>query len=122
MTIDNTQDCMDSQDIIERLEELKIELSDLDSENLDQAGAELQEEYLNLLTFASECENYASDWRYGVTVIHENYFEEYQDDLIADCYSLPKDLPYFIKITYDYDMLKQDYTEIDFDGETYYLR
>lgn len=130
MTIDNTQDLLDSRDIIEKLSVLISELSDLDSKILDEASwipqeeyfLKLQEEYLTLLAFASECEIYAGDWIHGVTLIHEDYFEKYQDDLIADCYELhTRNLPRFIKITLDYDMLKQDYTSIDFDGVTYYF-
>ena len=41
---------------------------------------------------------------------------------VADCYTLPKDLPFWMTITYDYDALKQDYTGVDFNGVTYYVR
>lgn len=40
-------------------------------------------------------------------------------DAIGD---IPKDLPAYLKIEVDYDALKMDYTEVDFDGETYLYR
>lgn len=75
-----------------------------------------------LLDLAEAGENYSPDWAHGTSLIHEDYFEEYMDDMIVDCYELPKNLPCFMTVSIDYDMLKQDYTEVDFDGATYYIR
>ena len=108
----NTDNVIDSRDIIERIEELENNGCDFDE----------HEELEALKALAEEGENYSPDWNYGSTLIHENYFEEYMDEMIQDCYDLPKDLPFWMTVTYDYNALKMDYTEIDFNGETYYIR
>jgi len=43
------------------------------------------------------------------------------DDMIEDCYELPK-LPSFMTVVLDYVALRMDYTAIDFDGVTYLIR
>ena len=124
MTIDNTQETIDSRDIIERIEELESEretLTALDDEN----GEELKA----LKALAAECEHVA-DWVHGEQLIREDYFTQYIEDLIDDCYQLPKELtsgnwPYR-HITIDYqaaaDEVKVDYEKVDFDGVTYFIR
>lgn len=66
-------------------------------------------------------EQWEGDW-YPVTLIRESYFEDAMDEMIEDCYELPKDLPFWMNITYDYDALKMDYTTTELDGVTYYYR
>jgi hypothetical protein len=44
------------------------------------------------------------------------------DEMVSECYELPKDLPFWMTITYDYDALRQDYTKLDFDGVAYFVR
>lgn len=107
----NTDDVIDSRDIIKRIEELESDHQE------DEA-----EELATLKALAVECEKYSSDWEYGETLIHRNYFKEYMDEMIEDCYELPRNIPYWISITIDYDALEQDYTTIDFDGEEYLIR
>lgn len=66
-------------------------------------------------------EKWQGDW-YPVTLIRESNFEEYMDDMISDCYEIPKDLPSFMIITLDYVALQQDYPSVEFDGVTYWYR
>ena len=44
------------------------------------------------------------------------------DEMLEDCGDIPRDLPSYLTIMVDYDALKQDYTALDFDGQTYYVR
>lgn len=137
--ISNTDNTIDSRDVIARIEELEAEWEDLrsamddhntDSDAYEEANAALIEfdnseegqELTALKALAEQGEDYAPDWEYGAQLIHEDYFEEAMDEMVSDCYTLPKDLPDWMTITYDYDALKQDYTELDFDGQTYYIR
>ena len=84
---------------------------------------EAEAEELHILeALQEEAEGYSPDWTYGAQLIRESYFEEAMDEMVADCYTLPKDLPFWMTITYDYDALKQDYTGVDFNGVTYYVR
>ncbi len=110
--ITNDMDVIDSRDIIERIEELQATERDVKE----------HEELTALLALAEEGEQYSPDWSYGSQLIHENYFEEYMDQMLEDCGDIPKDIPCYLDITVNYDMLKWDYTELDFDGETYYIR
>ena len=139
-TPENTDDTIDSRDIIARLEELQSEKDDLtlavtdldpqeEPEELDEAVTALAvweddngEEYEALKALNEEGEDYSSDWRYGAQLIRESYFEEAMDEMVSECYELPKNLPFWMTITYDYDALRQDYTEIDFGGVAYFVR
>ena len=137
--ISNTDNTIDSRDVIARIEELEAEWEDLrsamddhntDSDAYEEANAALKEfdnseegqELIALKTLAEQGEDYAPDWKYGAQLIHEDYFETAMDEMVADCYTLPEDLPSWMTITVDYDALNQDYTAIDFDGQTYYIR
>jgi len=54
-------------------------------------------------------------------LIHEDYFEEYMDQMLEDLGEIP-DVPSYITITIDYDALREDYTTISFDGQEYLCR
>ena len=137
--ISNLDDTIDSRDVIARIEELEAEREDLrsamddhntDSDAYEEANAALKEfdnseegqELIALKVLAAQGEDYAPDWKYGAQLIHEDYFETAMDEMLEDCGDIPRDLPSYLTITVDYDALKQDYTAIDFDGQTYYVR
>ena len=162
--ISNTDNVLDSRDIIDRIEYLESEresltdevdkaqetLDDLDSDDFvevsafeaaeDEARRELAtaqanvkdwdesdegQELVKLKAFAEEAEGYAEDWRHGATLIHEDYFEDYARDLAAEGdYDMKNEQwPYTcIDWTQAAEELKQDYTSVDFDGETYWVR
>lgn len=151
--IDNTQDLIDSRDIIERIEDLEAALQEayeatkekgetnLDFDEWreavisDQSAAHENEfwddakELRALQALAKECDH-VSDWAYGETLIREDYFTKYIENLIDDCYEMPKEMnsgnwPYR-HMTIDYEAAaeeaKIDYEEVDFDGVTYFIR
>jgi hypothetical protein len=66
-------------------------------------------------------EQWRGDW-YPVTLIRESHFEQAMDEMVADCYEMPKDLPSFMTITLDYVALQMDYTSTEIDGATYFYR
>lgn len=156
-SIDNSQDILDSRDIIERIEELQGEREALQDE-LDEAiecvkyhhDGELDEqgeypehiayrscrdaladwdgadELATLEALASEGEA-SPDWSYGETLVRESYFVEYIEQLIDDCYEVPKSTEWpYRHMTLDYEAAaqeaRQDYLEVDFDGVTYLVR
>jgi hypothetical protein len=86
--------------------------------------SEEAKELAALLSVQEEAEGYAPDWKYGVTLIRDSYFEQAMDEMIEDCYGeqYTKDLPSFMTITLDYVALQSDYTSVDFDGVTYWIR
>lgn len=121
--ITNQDETIDSREIIERIEEL---VGDLEDGHLPEDEREELEALINL---RAQCEH-VSDWSYGETLIRADYFVEYIEELIHDCYELPKELtsgawPYrHIKIDYEAaaEEAKTDYEEVDFDGQSYYIR
>ena len=109
-----------SRDLIDGLkaevEEAKDALTEWDDENGDELTA--------LRNLADEGANETSEWTYGETLIHEDYFTEYVQQLLEDIDDLPKDLPGYIVIDWEQtaENIKADYSTVDFDGETYYIR
>ena len=169
-TISNTDNVIDSRDIIERIDELTgdfqalvddIEAAETDEERemafsalsawlightnivpdlrttgeiafydvSEWAESDDAHELKALLALADEAEC-SPDWSYGETLIHEDYFTDYTEEMINDCYELPKEFNSgawpWRHMTLDYeaaaDEAKQDYMEVNFDGETYYIR
>lgn len=117
--IDGTEQVYDSRDIIARTEYL--EQSGIDSEDAAELGA--------LRELASECEGYA-DWQYGEQLISVDYFVDYIEELINDCYEMPKDMnsgnwPWrHMKIDYDAAAkeAEQDYARVTFMGRDFFIR
>lgn len=141
-TIDNSQDVMDSRDIIERLEELRAErdefvdelgdgMAEADAlENWCTNNPEDAEELAALEAFAAQLEGYG-DWAHGDSVIRESYFTAYIEEIIDDCYpdaaksANSGEWPYR-HMSMDFeaaaDEAKADYTEAEFNGVTYLMR
>ncbi|MEE9356586.1 MAG: hypothetical protein V3U75_13430 [Methylococcaceae bacterium] len=113
------RDIRDIRDLIERFEQLN------EDEVLDEFDKDEQSALANLLGELKGNggdEQWEGDW-YPITLINDSYFEDSRDELVKDCYSLDAlDIPAFITLTIDYDMLQQDYSEIEYEGETYWYR
>lgn len=141
--INNAQNVLDSRDVIARLEDLQAERANL-VETLADANdptslAELREEAKANLTewdeengaeltalkeLAAEGEG-CSDWNHGETLIRDSYFETYAEELAADIGALDPKAGWplsYIDWEAAADALKMDYTAIDFDGVTYWVR
>lgn len=157
-SIDNSADVINSRDVIERIEELKGDLEsayedyetayeeaveaklpvapkfDFDQwvEQQSSGSSDMTDEateYRALVALADQGEGYG-DWMHGDQLIRESYFTNYIEELIEDCYEMPKEMdsgnwPYR-HMTMDYEAAaeeaKSDYTCLDFDGETYWMR
>jgi len=145
-----TERVLDSRDIIDRCDELlalyvpiynekKLTLNQ-EAEELDESDAKESEEFIQwlkdwvdndeerteliaLIEICNECENY-SDWSYGETLIREDYFTQYTEEMLTDCGYISKDFPSWIAIDWEEtaDNVKIDYSEITLMGETYYIR
>lgn len=169
-TISNTDNVIDSRNIIKRIDELTgdfqalvddIEAAETDEERgtafddlatwlighteiapdlealegisfddvSDWAESDDAYELKALLALADEADC-SPGWLCGETLIHEDYLTDYIDELINDCYELPKEFNSggwpWRHMTLDYeaaaDEAKQDYMEVNFDGATYYIR
>lgn len=123
--ISNTDNTIDSRDVIARIEELEETLAGdyvLDGAYSFESTDTIKKELIALKALAEQGEDYAPDWKYGAQLIHKDYFKTVMDEMLEDCGYIPRDLPSWMTITVDYDALNQDYTAIDFDGQTYYIR
>ena len=137
-TLDNTNEVIDSRDVIARIEELENEQSDLVQQLSDGEITEAEmvafdedkgRELDALRELAAEAE-FSPDWIHGEQLIRASYFVQYITELIDDCYDLPKELtrgdwPYR-HITIDFEAAakeaEQDYNSVDFDGVEYLIR
>jgi hypothetical protein len=128
-TIDNTVDVIDSRDVIERIEELRDERDAHDEEERGLSWAEEHpddaEELRALEELQSDAEGYTSDWRHGAQLIRDSYFEDYARELVEDMHGALRRAEWpFSCIDWEAaaDELKHDYTAVDFDGVTYWVR
>lgn len=121
-----TQNVFDSREILEAIEELEtLETIALDPEATPEDIQEFSSEDMTELARLREFEslaNWVEDWKYGETFIHERYFTEYAKDLVTDCYSITA--PDWVEIDWESTAknLQDDYSSVDFEGETFYVR
>lgn len=112
MNIDNTQEVIDSRDVIERIKEL-------------QGSVDAQDELDSLLNLQEQAES-SPDWEHGEGLIREDFFTEYCEDLCRDIGEIPHDLPWYIESHIDWTgvarEIAMDYIMVDFDGVVYYIR
>lgn len=130
--ITTSDDIIDSRDVIARMGYLRSFCEDEDGEILtpetapeDHANIEEIEEYAKLQALCDEAEDYASDWKYGATLIRDSHFEDYARELAEDTGAVSRDAQWplqHIDWTAAADELKQDYTSVEFDGVTYWVR
>lgn len=158
MSLDKSE-VVDSRDIIARIEELEAELQavheDATEEGLTtlnysdwlaafaasldgddtidlttyEAITESLEELAELKALTNEAES-SLDWVYGEALIREDYFTDYIEELIEDCYQLPEgfnsgEWPWrHMSLNYEAaaEEAKQDYFEVQWGDETYLIR
>lgn len=79
--------------------------------------------YNNINEFCEDLMS-CSDFQYGESIIHEDYFTDYTRDLLEDCGYIPRDFPTWIVLDFEAtaDNVMQDYTSANFEGSTYYVR
>ncbi len=129
----NTDDVIDSRDVIEALVDLaKLHQAgpvELDGEFDGKDANEIDQDSLfylesTLVELAKQGEDYAADWEYGETLVRDSYFQEYAQELCDASGEILKDFPYYIVIDWEATArnIQQDYTSIDFDGVTYWVR
>jgi DNA repair ATPase RecN len=120
------QDGEERASMAERLQE-ELESAQEEYEDATQALKEWDEENKEELSSLEALNDQGSgygDWEHGETLIHESYFTDYCQELVSDIGDMPREIPDYIVIDWEAtaENLKADYTELDFDGETYYMR
>lgn len=134
MTISNTDNTIYSTDVIERIEELKGEF--IDATNSDPAEIMSVDDWkfglsdddagelVVLLEFAEQGSQ-APDWGYGELFIHESYFTDYVEELARDIGAVgDHEGNNWVVIDWEAtaENVRMDYSEAEFDGETYLYR
>lgn len=126
-------DITDSRDVIARLNELQEERDALvegmadDGEVAETALNDWDDEYKEeldaLVNLCDGCSIYDGDWTLGTSIIRDSYFTEYAKDLAADISGAMNAWP-CNHIDWDAaaEELKNDYSEIIYDGDSYYVR
>jgi hypothetical protein len=108
-------DIIDSREIEEEIEELEDYGSAIDDDD---------ENKLNMLRrVREEVQGYNSDWKYGVTLIHERYWASYAMDFAYDQGLMENERQWpFNCINWDEAAkeLQGDYTSVEIGGETYW--
>lgn len=130
--MDNTDDMIDSRDVIERIAELEVleqEYLEAEDPSSTEYGREEDAELSALRALAEEAEGYAADWRYGEQLIRDSYFTEYAQQLADDICPSPETREMSETWPYrciDWEQaareLQMDYTAVEFDGVTYWIR
>ena len=132
--ISNSDDVIDSRDVIARIEQLEVlrQPGPVDTGNPDdedRSQDDLFAELARLEAFMSEMEGRGGDeqWRgawYPVTIIRDSYFVDYCQELCADIGDIPRDMPAYLVIDWEATArnIQQDYTSVEFDGVTYWVR
>jgi hypothetical protein len=120
--VSNADDIIDSRDVISRMEELHEIATDDNADPSERTHA--NNELAVLQALQDEAEGYSEDWRHGATLVRDSYFTRYAQELCEDCGDIPRDLPSYIEIDWDATArnIQQDYTSVDFDGVTYWVR
>lgn len=131
-TPSNTDDIIDSQAVIARIEELISEREAFNEEHeQDESVSTWMDECPDddaelkvLLQLAEEGEA-STDWHHGETLIRGSYFETYAQELADDCGMLTGSEKWPLNcIDWEHAAreLQYDYSSIDFDGVTYWIR
>ena len=77
-TVNNTEDILDSRDVMARIEELKEEIT------ASADATELEDELTNLEAFAAEGEMRSPAWNHGEIIIRDSYFQDFAKQYAED--------------------------------------
>jgi len=136
----SSDDVIDSREVIARIAELEAIRDGLESDRADaESDPEIggvdprdfqmdemdADELKALLALRDEAAGYSPDWKYGATLIRDSYFEDYARELAEDTGAINRNADWplsYIDWPAAADALKQDYTSVEFDGVTYWVR
>ena len=120
MSIDNYEDMIDTRDVLDRIEELLIDASDA---LLTEAGTEELISLIRLICRVAEVSG--EDPEDGAGLIRDSYFQEYAQDLADDIGAIDANANWPVcHIDWEAaaDSLKMDYSSLEFEGVTYWVR
>ena len=122
--IENEEGYEDKQnDIDNKLEEIAEKESEI--QDCEFEYNRYCEELAELEALKEEIESNSDEgFEYGIQLIHESDIDDYLNEMLVDCGYIPKDMPSWIEINWEatYNNMKQDYSEIELNGNTFYVR
>lgn len=122
--IENEEDYDDKQsDIDNKFEEIADKENEI--QDCEFEYNRYSEELAELESLKEEIESNSDEgFEYGIQLIHEDDIDNYLHELLVDCGYIPKDMPSWIEIDWQatYDNMKEDYNEIELNGNTFYVR
>ena len=122
--IENTEDYVSKQNDIDAMLEQIVEKEN-DVQECEVEYSRYSEELTELEELKEEISNNSDEgFEYGIQLIHENDIDDYLHELLLDCGYIPKDLPSWIEIDWQAtcDNMKEDYSELELNGNTFYVR
>ncbi len=122
--IENEDDYADKQsDIDNKLEEIAEKENEI--QECEFEYNRYSEELAELESLKEEISDNSDEGTvYDIQLIHEDDIDDYLHELLIGWGYIPKDLPYWIKIDWSatYDNMKENYNEIELNGNTFYVR
>jgi hypothetical protein len=109
------EETIDSRDLIEAMNYWQSEVNICDGEELKEAKENLKE----LKEFCEPFECY-SDWEYGETLISEDYWVEYVEEMLKDTGYISPDMPSWLEI--DWEKTADNLSEYYIYDNDYYMR
>jgi hypothetical protein len=117
MEVSNTEDLLDSRDIIARIKELELLA---DEEELDEGDRHDLDALRSLADEASGC----ADWEHGETLIRDSFFTEYAQEFAEDIGAI-SDVHNWPLYCIDWEQaareLQMDYMCVSYDGIDYWI-
>lgn len=121
--ITNSENIIDSREIIARIEYLESERES--AENPDEWDDSDEGQELKASKALADEASGSADWTCGVMLIRDSYFEDYARELAEDIGAIPKNLGWpcnHIDWEGATNALKMDYFSVEFDGVEYWIR
>lgn len=129
------EDVLDVRDIAAQVRKAGYVAYDADTEDFSEderdEAREALEAYASALDrlgvdYEDGAESLAAAWEEldGPTMIREPHWENYVEEYLKELGYLPRDLAWFIEIDWSAtaENVRQDYTDVELDGVTYYIR
>lgn len=137
MNLSDLDNVIDSRDIITYIEEFEAAHEEtIDAIALYPDDATLTKSILALSSIDEDDYNdykeakrvdrecSVGDWTYGTSLIRDDYFEGYAEQLCKDIGDMPEDISNYIVIDWAATAknIQQDYSAVDVSGTTYWYR
>lgn len=125
LNVNGADDVIDIRDIIDRVEELRLERDSVESDPELVEELEKLENFLTKIAGNGGDHDWEGNW-YPVTLIKDSYFEEYAEELASELYGSQISTAHWPFSQIDWakaaEALQTDYTSADLDNETYWMR